>query len=130
VVTKTMSRVARVGRRVRFTLTVTNTGAIAATKVLLADVPPAAVTLSGLRASRSARVIRRTAVWSLGTLAPGASRTIRGSVRVDAATAGLMRNLALATAENADLVAARVDARILAQGIEGEQRESAPPVTG
>jgi hypothetical protein len=95
--------------------------------VRVLDVPPAAVTVSGLRSSVRARVVRRTALWNLGTLAPGARRTIRGSVVVDAGTPGLARNWVLATAVNAQLVADRADARILARGI---RQESAPPVTG
>src|SRR6185312_3326527 len=44
-VVKTMRRVARVGSRVRFALTVTNVGAVPATSVQVADVPPASVRL-------------------------------------------------------------------------------------
>ena len=128
-VVKRVTRVARVGGRIRFRLTVTNTGSIPATNVRLVDIPPAALTLSGLRATTRASVVRGNAVWRLGTLAPGASRTIRGSVVVDAGTPGLVRNLALATAENAQLVADRADTRILARGLL-DQRRLAPPVTG
>jgi uncharacterized repeat protein (TIGR01451 family) len=128
-VSKTMSRVARVGERVRFRLTVRNVGEVAATNVHVADVPPAALTLSGLQASARPQRGRGYAVWRLGNLAPGARRTIRGSVRVDTGTPGLIRNYVLAAAVNAELVTDRADARLLAQGILGEQ-ESAPPVTG
>jgi hypothetical protein len=76
-------------------------------------VPPAAVTLSGLSATAGMRRVRGNAVWRLGTLAPGASRTVRGSVLIKAGTPGLKRNLALATAANAHLVDSRVDTRVL-----------------
>jgi hypothetical protein len=68
-------------------------------------------------------VIRRSAVWRVGTLAPGESRTFRGSVRIKAGTPGLKRNLAVATAVNARFVSDRADTRLLAA-------RRAPPVTG
>jgi uncharacterized repeat protein (TIGR01451 family) len=128
-VEKTAPRVARVGQRIRFTLTVRNVGSVAATNVRVADVPPAALSLAALRTSRRARVVRGGAIWRLGTLAPGARRTIRGSVLVKAGTPGLKRNRTLATAVNARLVADAADTRILAQGVQGQQ-QAAPPVTG
>jgi uncharacterized repeat protein (TIGR01451 family) len=122
-VVKTATRIARVGRRIRFTLTVTNTGPVAARGVRLADVPPAALALASFRPSVRARVVRGNPTWRLGTLAPGASRTIRGSVRITGGTAGRKRNRVLATAINAQLVADRADTRLLAQ-------RRAPDVTG
>ena len=62
-----------------------------------------------------ARVGREGAIWHLGTLAPGASRTVRGTVRVKAGTPGLKRNLVFATAANAFLVHDRADTRLLPQ---------------
>ena len=114
-VTKTAPRLVRVGHRVHFRLAVTNTGSAAAKGVHLLDIPPAAVTLVALEASARARVIRGDAVWRLGTLAPGASRTIRGSVRLKAATPGWKRNLVAAVAVNAKLARARADTRVLAR---------------
>jgi uncharacterized repeat protein (TIGR01451 family) len=122
-VVKTAPRVARVGQRVRFRLTVRNTGSVAARRVQLADVPPAAVALAGLRSGTRARVVRGNAYWSLGRLAPGARRTVRGSVLIKAGTPGLKRNLVLATAANAELVSDRADTRV-------RGRRQAPPVTG
>jgi uncharacterized repeat protein (TIGR01451 family) len=112
-VLKAAPRVARFGERIRFALTVTNVGTNAAMNVQVADVPPAAVTLSGLSATAGMRRVRGNAVWRLGTLALGASRTVRGSVLIKAGTPGLKRNLALATAANAHLVDSRVDTRVL-----------------
>jgi uncharacterized repeat protein (TIGR01451 family) len=120
---KTAPRVARVGRRVRFRLTVRNVGPVAARRVVLADVPPAAVALAALRSGTRARVVRGNAIWSLGRLAPGARRTVRGSVRIKAGTPGLKRNLVLASAVNAQLVTDRADTRVRA-------RRRVPPVTG
>ena len=121
-VVKTASRIVRVGQRVRFTLRVANTGSVAATDVLLADIPSAAVTLSGLRATAKASIVRGNAVWRIGTLAPGASRTIRGSVKLTSAAPGLKRNIVAASAENAVVVADRADTRVIAP--------AAPRVTG
>jgi uncharacterized repeat protein (TIGR01451 family) len=102
-----------VGQRVPFKLTVTNTGSVAATNVQLADVPPAALTLAGLSSSKHVRIVRGNAVWRLGTLAPGARVTVRGSVQIKAAGPGLKRNLVLATAVNANLVQNHADTRVV-----------------
>ncbi len=101
----------------------TNTGSVTATNVRLADVPPASVTLAGLESRSTAQVIRGNAVWRLGNLAPGASRTVRGSVRIQAGTPGLKRNLALTGAVNAQVAEDVADTRIL-------RRRQPPPVTG
>ena len=87
-VVKSAPRFARVGQRIRFSLTVTNVGTIDATSVQVADVPPAALTLSGLAATSGMRRVRGNAVWRLGTLAPGATRTVRGSVIIKSGTSG------------------------------------------
>ena len=118
-----MAPTARVGQRVRFRLTVTNTGTVAAREVQVADVPPAAIALASFRSSTRSRVVRGNALWNLGTLEPGASRTITGSVRVTAGTAGRKRNHVLATAANAKVVDDLADTRLL-----GSRR--APSVTG
>jgi uncharacterized repeat protein (TIGR01451 family) len=111
-VIKTAAAVAQVGQRVPFKLTVKNVGSVAATNVRVADVPPATVTLAGLRVNKRARRVRGDVVWRFGTLAPGASRTVRGSVQIKATSAGLARNIVLATAVNANLVSGRADTRI------------------
>ena len=109
-----------------FALTVTNVGSVAAKSVVLGDVPSAALTLTGLKSSGAskARIVRGNAVWRLGTLAPGAKRTVSGSVVLKAGSPGLKRNLALASAVNANLVQDNADTRVLAQ------RRVIPPVTG
>jgi hypothetical protein len=65
------------------------------------------------------------ALWRLRRLAPGASRTIRGSVRIQASSPGLKRNWVFAAAVNARLVQDRADTRIRAA-----RRGRAPAVTG
>jgi uncharacterized repeat protein (TIGR01451 family) len=124
-VVKTAPRVARVGQRVPFELAVSNTGSVAAQDVMVADVPPAALTLAGLQAGGPPlRLVRGNAIWRLGTLAPGARRTIRGTVAIRAGTPGLKRNLVLATAVNAQLARDDADTRLLVK------RRVIPPVTG
>jgi uncharacterized repeat protein (TIGR01451 family) len=122
-VVKTMPRFARVGRRIRFRLTVTNTGRVAARDVKMADVPPATVAVSALRASSRPRTGQGWALWRIGRLAPGASRTIRGSVLIEAGSPGLKRNWVFAAAANAQLVQDPADTRIMRQ-------RRAPRVTG
>jgi uncharacterized repeat protein (TIGR01451 family) len=130
-VSKTAPRVARVGERIPFTLSVRNAGSVTASNVLLGDIPPAALTLTGLKSSSRARltVARGNAVWRLGNLAPGAKRTVRGSVMLKAGTAGLKRNIVLGTAVGCPVVADHADTRLIGQGILG-QRRAAPRVTG
>jgi uncharacterized repeat protein (TIGR01451 family) len=124
-VVKTMRRVARVGSRVRFALTVRNVGTVAATGVQVADVPPASVRLAALRTTGDFRFVRGNAVWRVGTLAPGASRTVTGSVRITSAAPGLKRNLAVAAAVNASVVIDPADVRVLRA-----RRASSPSFTG
>jgi Domain of unknown function DUF11 len=105
--------VARVGQRVAFALTVRNVGSVAAQNVILGDVPPAALGLAGLQSTGAskARIVRGNAVWRLGTLAPGARRTVRGSVVLKSGSPGLKRNLAVATAVNANQAQDPADTR-------------------
>jgi uncharacterized repeat protein (TIGR01451 family) len=125
-VSKTIPRRIRVGSRVGFALRVTNVGSRAARDVRVKDVPPASMTLTGLksRGALSVRLVRGDALWRLGTLAPGASRTVRGSVRITSATPGRARNTAVATARNAAVVVREADTRVL------RARRVLPPVTG
>jgi len=88
------------------------------------DIPPGAVALAAMRSTTRARVLNRGAIWKLGTLAPGARRTVRGSVLIKAGTPGLKRNLVAAGAVNAQLVGDRADTRLM------RQQRRAPRVTG
>jgi uncharacterized repeat protein (TIGR01451 family) len=115
-VVKTAPRISRIGARVRFTLTVTNVGPVEAHNVQMGDIPPAALELTGLQASVvPSRRVRGNAVWRVGTLAPGASRTVSGTVRIKAGIPGLRRNVVIATASNARAVSDIADTRILGQ---------------
>ncbi len=122
-VTKTAPRVARVGDRVRFRLTVTNTGTVAATNVNVADIPSASMSLAQLSATFRPRRFHGVALWTIPSLAPGQSRSVSGTVRISAGTPGLKRNIVAAIAENASVAGARADTRLLAP-------RRAPSVTG
>lgn len=124
-VVKTMRRIARVGSRVRFALTVRNVGTVPATGVQVADIPPPSVRLASLRTKGGVRLDGGNAIWRLGTLAPGASRTVSGSVRVTSAAPGLKRNLAAAAAVNASVVIDPADVLVVRA-----RRASSPSFTG
>ena len=125
-VVKTTLRVARIGQRVPFRITVTNDGPVAATGVVLKDVPPGTMRLTGLRVSGASvpKRVRGDAVWRIGTLAPGQSRTVRGSVLIASGSVGIARNTAQAAAANAGPALSRTDTRVL------PARRIAPAVTG
>ena len=90
----------------------------------MADVPPASVAVAALRASSRPRVGEGYALWQIGRLAPGARRTIRGTVLIQAGSPGLKRNWVFAAAVNARLVQDRADTRLRARGAQ------LPAVTG
>ena len=98
----------------RFELTVTNKGKIPARNVRLTDIPPASLSLELVGGVRPSRIIRGNAVWNLGTIPPGAKRTVGGVVGIKGGTPGIQRNLAVATAVNAEAALDRADTRVLA----------------
>ena len=125
-VDKRAPAVAREGEIIEASLTVTNVGGVTARDVRLYDIPPAAVKLTLQReSSRRARVVRGNSVWRLGNLAPGAKRTVTLQVRIDTAAPGDKRNVAAATATNADQALDATDTRIL-----GAPPAISPAVTG
>ncbi len=127
-VEKTISPTARAAERISFSLTVTNVGPIPAENVQLRDVPPGSVVLrrGSLRSTSKAQVAGGSATWNIGTLAPGASRTVSGSVVLASATPGNKRNWVFASATNAETVTAYADTRVRFIA----QRRVIPPVTG
>jgi len=83
-----------VGRPVPYTITVTNTGKVPATKTVLTDrVPPGATCVS---ASAGGTSQGDKIVWDLGTIAPGKAKTV--SVTVSANQPATLRSTASATA--------------------------------
>ena len=107
------ARSVKAGEAARFTVTVHNTGTAAAEHVQVCDVLPAEMTF--VRSPAHARLVRGNACFALGTLEPGARRTVTVSTRLDAtATLGSSANLAIATASNAAAARGRASVRVIA----------------
>ncbi len=107
-----------VGRPAAFHLTVTNPGDRAVTNVQLTDqlVHPKIKegTIEVLRASDGGRLVKGDAHWNLGTLAPGARRTVRLELRAHAA--GEFVNVCTATADRGLTDKAGVETKFTAPG--------------
>lgn len=96
-VTKTVSSAApALGNNVTFTVTVTNNGASGATGVTLSDSLPAGLTLVSSSPSGSTTYNSGTGVWTVGSLAAGASVTL--SIIATAGTPGSFTNTAQVSA--------------------------------
>ena len=121
-VVKEMPAVARVGQEVTFTITVHNLGHATANGVDLHETPPQGMQLVSV--ANHGTIQLGAAVWRLGNLAPGASRTVHGTVRVT--QTGMHVNTAVATALNAE--AALSDAAVRARA--AAHPPPPPPVTG
>lgn len=98
-VTKSGPAGATAGQLVTYTIRVRNTSKLAARGVSLRDALPGGMTLAS--PARGARLRSGAVVWSIGTLAPGASRTVTVKVRIDRSVGGRRCNTAVATASNA-----------------------------
>ncbi len=93
---------ASAGQVMSYTVTVRNRGRAAARAVVVSDPIPGAVALTGRAAG--ARLTGGRLVWRAGTLAPGASRTYRFTVRIATTARGRQCNTATAGAANAPRV--------------------------
>lgn len=92
------------GERLNYLLFVTNTGTAAARNVRVADVLPAGLTAAP--GSRG-RVAKGGVQWTIGSLAPGATRRIVVPVRAAAGLSGRRVNTATASAPGVAKVTAR-----------------------
>lgn len=79
-ITKKGSERVVIGRPVNFTITVANTGDAAAAETVVKDPIPAGATF--VSATEGGKVDGNAVVWNLGTLAPGASKTVNVSLSV------------------------------------------------
>jgi uncharacterized repeat protein (TIGR01451 family) len=114
---------AHVGEAVPFTITVHNLGQGTATGVQVHETPPHGTRIVSV--ANHGRIQQDgTAVWHLGNLAPGASRTVHGTLRVT--QAGRHVNTAVATALNSEPAVS--DAAVRARG--APPAPPPPPVTG
>lgn len=93
-VTKTGPEKRYIGRPADYQITVTNTGDAPATNTLLVDQLPGGMTF--VSASDGGAQSGGTVTWSLGTLEPGASRTV--TISLKAMSAGDVKNVVRATA--------------------------------
>jgi uncharacterized repeat protein (TIGR01451 family) len=94
VVKKTGPAIRFVGRPATYAITVTNTGDAEARNTVLVDQVPAGVQV--VSATQGATAAGSQVSWQLGTLAPGASKTVSLNVRMT--TQGVKRNVATASA--------------------------------
>lgn len=100
------------GSVIDYRLTVTNVSARTARAVIVRDPVPAGTFLGHL--PRSARLRSGAVVWHLGTLAPGASVTVRLRLRTSVSAVGDVLNVASASASNAATVRARARTLLVA----------------
>jgi len=94
VLTKTAPKVRFVGRTVKYTIGVTNSGDAPAKNTVLVDTIPGNTQF--VSASNGGKMAGGQVTWQLGTLAPKASATV--TVTVKATALGQVRNTATATA--------------------------------
>ncbi len=97
-VTKTGPATAIAGQLVTYRITVSNRGTADALGVVLRDVVPSGFSVFGK--VRGASVSTGAVRWRIGTLAPGQSRTVRATFRIDRTISGRRCNLAIATPSN------------------------------
>lgn len=110
-ITKTGPPAVRSGRRITYTVRVRNTGTSEARKVVIVDRIPQGMSFVG--ASARTRLVRGRVQVDVGILAPGRTRTVRFTFRVDTRTSGQRTNLAFAAAENARGVRAAARTKIV-----------------
>jgi uncharacterized repeat protein (TIGR01451 family) len=103
--TKTAPARARVLQRVRYVITVRNTGKAVARSVVLRDRIPSG--LSFVTSSRKATLRNGTLTYSLGNLQPGQSRSVTVWLLADADVRGSRTNVATAAANLVRSVTAR-----------------------
>ena len=107
------SATVKAGAAVTFAVTVQNTGTANARHVQVCEVLPDDATFE--RNPARARFVRGNACFALGTLEPGARKTVTVSVHVDAtARLGRSANGAIATAQNAERAQGRASVQVTA----------------
>jgi uncharacterized repeat protein (TIGR01451 family) len=98
-VTKTVSNsTPQLGTNVTYTVTVTNSGPLAASGVQLSDQLPTGLTFVSSTPSGSTTYNSTTGIWTVGSLASGASATL--TIVATAGTAGSFSNTAQVSAMN------------------------------
>ncbi len=105
---------AKSGAVITYTIKVTNTGTITAQNVVMRDKIPTSMSLA--KRTAGVQLVRGVVVVRIGTLAPGASKTVRVRFRVDRRASGLRTNTATASATNARTVRDSARTRIIRVG--------------
>lgn len=102
VIRKTGPKVIRAGRVTSYVIKVRNAGDGPATGVVVRDVLPSGMTVvlqeNGKRSA--ARMLEGGLTWNLGTIAAGATRDVRVSVRISSSASGFLENVATVRAAN------------------------------
>ncbi len=115
---------AKAGQSISYRIKITNTGTIAAQNVVVRDRLPTSMALAAKPAG--VQLVNGFVIATVGTLDPGASKSIILKVRIDRTATGARTNVATASATNAAQV--RDSARIRIVKIGGRVR--IPIVTG
>jgi large repetitive protein len=111
-VSKTGPRAATAGQIVTYTIRVKNTGKANATAVVLRDLLPNGYSLA--KKIKGASFKAGSLSWKFGTLAPGKSKTVKASFRIDRTIGGRRCNVAAASAAGVAVVRDTACTRIAA----------------
>ena len=101
---------AKAGQVITYRIKITNAGTVTATNVAMRDLLPGGMALAAKPAG--VRLVKGVVTFTVGDLAPGASRTILLKVRIDRTASGLRNNVAIASATNAPPVRDNARTRI------------------
>ena len=116
-ITKSGPVIGRARKAFVHTIRVTNTGPVTATGVVVEDPVPSG--LAVVRTPVGATFVHGTVRWELGNLTPGATRTLRVSLKTTFRVTARRCNVATADADNAAPVTSRLCTKFLA--VAGQQ---------
>ena len=102
VITKTGPASVRAGRFATYLITVKNPTKTPATGVVIRDILPAGMSVVPSQKSKALKAVFKSGrvTWTLGTVEPGETRTVRVKVRIGDNVTGLLDNVATVNAAN------------------------------